>query len=330
MMALVELHNVEKRFPVRGGKTVHAVNGVSLSIEPSETVALIGESGSGKSTLGRLVLGLHQPSSGQITFDGHDISTMPAAELRRLRSQMTVVFQEPDESLNPRMSIGSIIEEPLVIHEPALTPGERKARVVDALEHVTLTEDLYYRYPHQLSGGQQQRVGIARAIVSRPKFIVLDEPTSSLDLSVRSAILKLLARLQSELHLAYLFISHDIHTVSYVSDRIAVMYLGQVMEMGPTAEVFANPRHPYTMALLSATLWPDPEVRPAQIRLTGEIPRPTELPAGCLFHTRCPYQDDPRCETERPVLREVAPGHWVRTFYDRDEPAVVGIDLLGL
>lgn len=327
-MALVELQNVAKTFPVRGGQTVHAVNGVSLSIEPSETVALIGESGSGKSTVGRLVLGLHRPTSGHITFDGRDISTMPAPELRMLRSEMTVVFQEPDESLNPRMAIGSIVEEPLIIHEPTLSPGERKARVVDALEHVTLSEDLYYRYPHQLSGGQQQRVGIARAIVTRPKFIVLDEPTSSLDLSVRSAILKLLGRLQSELQLAYLFISHDIHTVVYVSDRIAVMYLGQIMEMGPTTEVFANPRHPYTMALLSATLWPDPDMKPAQIRLSGEIPRPTALPRGCLFYSRCPYGDDPRCENERPELREVAPDHWVRTFYDRAEPELGSQDLL--
>lgn len=313
-MSLVKLQDVTKRFRTPGG-VVNAVNGVSLEIDRSETVAVIGESGSGKSTLGRLLLGLHAPNEGTIEFDGRDLATLSPADLRAVRSELTVVFQEPDESLNPRMTIGQNVAEPLHIHEPHLSREERTERVHQALDAVALPPDLADRNPRNLSGGQQQRVGIARAIVTNPKFVVLDEPTSSLDLSVRSQILELLGELQERLDLSFLFITHDIHTVGYVSDRIAVMYLGTVVETGPTSEVFANPRHPYTLALLASTLHPDPGRTLPRLELTGEIPKPTDLPPGCLFYSRCQYRHDERCATQRPPLTEVSPGHLVASFY---------------
>ena len=291
-MSLVRLHDVHKSFQRPGGPVVNAVNGVSFEISSGETLALIGESGSGKSTIARMALRLYELDAGTVEFDGRDLTGLDREELRHLRSQMTIVFQEPYESLNPRQRIGRTIEEPLVIHHPELSAADRQSRVVDALNHVTLGESFYDRFPHELSGGQQQRVGIARAIVTRPKFIVLDEPTSSLDLSVRAQILQLLNDLQQEFNLAYLFISHDIHTVEYVSDRICVMYLGQIVEVGPTAEVFANPQHPYTQALLSSSLSADPRVKKERFLLGGEIPSATNLPAGCFLHGRCPIGDD--------------------------------------
>ena len=291
-MSLVRLDNVYKSFQRAGGPVVNAVNGVSFEISPGETVALIGESGSGKSTIARLALRLYELNAGTVHFDERDLTTLSRDELRHLRSDMTIVFQEPYESLNPRQRIGRTVEEPLVIHEKELSAAERHARVVDALNHVALGENFYERYPHEISGGQQQRVGIARALVTRPRFIVLDEPTSSLDLSVRAQILQLLADLQDEFNLAYLFISHDIHTVEYVSDRICVMYLGQIVEVGPTAEVFANPQHPYTQALLSSSLSADPRVKKERFLLGGEIPNATNLPPGCFLHGRCPIGDD--------------------------------------
>lgn len=326
MTPIVRLHDVHKSFSTDGGM-VHAVNGVSLDIRPGETLALIGESGSGKSTLGRLLLGLYRPDRGRIEFDGRDLTEMRESELRAIRSKLTVVFQEPDESLNPRMTIGENIGEPLHIHEPSLTREAHRRRVLETLDAVSLDPEIAGRYPRQLSGGQQQRVGVARAIVTNPRFVVLDEPTSSLDLSVRSQILKLLQELQTRLGLAFLFITHDIHTVHYVSDRIAVMYLGQVVELGPTMEVIGNPKHPYTLALMASTLTPDPTDELPRLQLTGEIPKPTQLPHGCLFYSRCPYRRDPRCETERPVLREVAPDHQVATFYDIEEEDRIKIGL---
>ncbi len=313
-MALVSLQGVTKRFDTPKG-LVHAVNGVSLDIGQGETVAVIGESGSGKSTLGRLLLGLHRPDEGSITFDGQDLATLPAADLRAVRSRLTVVFQEPDESLNPRMSVGQNIAEPLRIHSPTMGREERRSTVAEALDAVSLPRDFADRSPSQLSGGQQQRVGIARAIVTDPAFVVLDEPTSSLDLSVRSQVLALLNDLQERLDLSFLFITHDIQTVAYVSDRIAVMYLGTIVETGPTEQVVGDPRHHYTLALLSSALTPDPSDTLPELRLRGEVPSATDLPAGCLFHSRCPYRRDERCQTERPPLREVSPGHFVASFY---------------
>jgi oligopeptide/dipeptide ABC transporter ATP-binding protein len=309
-MSLVKLDGVTKTFGRPGGPLVHAVNDVSLTINAGETVALIGESGSGKSTLARLAIRLHDPDSGVIEFDGHDLAGYRKEAMRKLRSEMSMVFQEPFESLNPRQRIGRTVEEPLVIHEPKLSRSERRARVNDALEHVALPAAYFERFPHELSGGQQQRVGIARAIVTRPKFIVLDEPTSSLDLSVRAQILQLLARLRAELNLAYLFVSHDIHTVEYVADRIFVMYLGQVVETGAVTDVFEHPQHPYTQALLSATLSPDPRVKRERVMLGGEIPSATNLPPGCFLHGRCPIGTD-ECATQRVPLHRFTEDHLV-------------------
>ena len=314
-MSLVTLSGVRKTFR-RGRERVHAVNGVDLHIEAGETLALIGESGSGKSTVGRLALGLLQPDEGTVVVDGMHLEQLDRKALQAARRNMTIVFQEPFQSLDPLMSVGHTIEEPLVIHERSLTPAERRERVTDTMRRVILDPALFERRPSELSGGQQQRVGVARAIVTGPKFVVLDEPTSSLDLSVQAGILELLADLQEELGLAYLFISHDIGTVDFFSDRVAVMYLGQVVETGPKAAVLDTPRHPYTEALLSAALSVDPDEQPAHISLTGDIPSPTELPEGCFFYSRCGYRGDPRCATENPPLREIAPGHWVATFCD--------------
>jgi oligopeptide/dipeptide ABC transporter ATP-binding protein len=308
-MSLVRLDDVTKTFR-RGGVAVHAVNGVTLEIEAGETVALIGESGSGKSTIARLALRLHEPDSGTIEFDGKDLSHHPKKQLRALRSQMAMVFQEPFESLNPRQRIGTTVAEPLLIHERDLSSEQRRTRVREALEQVALPDAYYDRFPHELSGGQQQRVGIARAIVTRPKFIVLDEPTSSLDLSVRAQILQLLARLRAELGLSYLFVSHDIHTVEYVANRIYVMYLGQVVETGTVVDVFRDPQHPYTQALLSATLSSDPRVKRDRVMLGGEIPSASRLPSGCFLHGRCPIGTD-ECAAARVPLHTFAPGHRV-------------------
>ncbi len=319
-MSLVQLDRVSKTFGAPGQPKVHAVNDVTLEIASGETVSLIGESGSGKSTLARLALALHQPDSGRINFAGCDLSRQSRRDLRRMRSQMTMVFQEPFESLNPRQRVGTTVAEPLVIHEPRLDRAERSRRVSEALEHVSLPESYADRYPHELSGGQQQRIGIARAIVTRPQFIVLDEPTSSLDLSVRAHILQLLANLRSELGLAYLFVSHDIHTVEYVADRVYVMYLGQVVETGTVAQVFRDPQHPYTQALLSASLSADPQVKRERVRLGGEIPSATNLPSGCFLHGRCPIGSDV-CARERVPLSSAGPGHSVACL---KAPAISG------
>ena len=252
-MTLMELTDIRQVFR-RGGKEVHAVNGVSVSVAPGETLAVIGESGSGKSTLGRVALGLITPSAGTVTFDGTVLGELSKKDLRALRSRMQVVFQEPYESLNPRIKVGDIVEEPLIIHRSGLSKAQRRAKVIAMLERVGLTAEHAERYPRNLSGGQQQRIGIARAIITEPELVVLDEPTSSLDVSVRARVLDLLRDLQREQGISYIFISHDLATVGLISDRVAVMYLGQVVEQGPTSEVLTNPKLPYTKALLSASL----------------------------------------------------------------------------
>jgi ABC-type oligopeptide transport system ATPase subunit len=271
-MSLVEVNEVHKTFPARqrGAELVHALRGVSLTVDEGETLAIIGESGSGKSTLGRAVLRLLDVDSGTVSFEGKDLGAMDRKELRAQRAEMQVVFQEPFESLNPRMSVGSIVSEPLQIHRPELGTSETRRQVRDALGRVGLPADAATRLPGELSGGQQQRVGVARAIVSRPRFVVLDEPTSSLDLSIRAQILALLAELQQDLGLAYLFVSHDMHTVEWVSDRVAVMYLGEFVETGPTAKLFANPQHAYTRTLLSARLSADPREKHAYRAFPGD------------------------------------------------------------
>ncbi|MER5457584.1 oligopeptide/dipeptide ABC transporter ATP-binding protein [Micromonospora sp. NPDC002389] len=297
-MSLLELTNVSKEFHVGGATRVYALDDVSLSVDAGETVAVIGESGSGKSTLGRLALRLIEPTRGSVRFDGTDVLALPAAEMRKLRAKLQIIFQEPFESLNPRMRVADIIGEPLAIHRPAMSTAQRRARVAQMIEQVGLAPDMARRYPGELSGGQQQRVGIARAVVTEPSLVVLDEPTSSLDLSVRAQILRLLADLQAELGMGYLFISHDIHTVRYVSDRIAVMYRGRVVETGPSELVFADPQHPYTRALLAAALPVDPDQELAPARLVGDPLSPTQLVPGCVLHGRCPVGEDRCVQTE--------------------------------
>ncbi len=271
-MSLVEVRDVHKTFPSRqrGGAPVQALRGVSFTVAEGETLAIIGESGSGKSTLGRAVLRLLEVDSGTVSFDGKDLGAMDRKELRAQRAEMQVVFQEPYESLNPRMSIESIVAEPLQIHRSELDKSATRRLVREAMDRVGLPVSSLSRLPGELSGGQQQRVGIARAIVSRPRFVVLDEPTSSLDLSIRAQILALLAELQQDLGLAYLFVSHDMHTVEWVSDRVAVMYLGEFVEIGPTAKVFGEPQHEYTRTLLSARLSADPREKHAYRAFPGD------------------------------------------------------------
>jgi oligopeptide/dipeptide ABC transporter ATP-binding protein len=310
-MPLLKLENIQKQYKRGNGPIVHAVNGVSLHVDHGETLAVIGESGSGKSTIGRIALGLVDPSAGTVEFDGHRLDTMSGKELRRLRPSMQTVFQEPFQSLNPRRTVGDTITEPLIIHRMASSRADLRERLKQTLDQVGLPHELADRYPQALSGGQQQRVGIARAIVTRPKLIVLDEPTSSLDLSVRAQILNLLGDLRDKHSLSYLFISHDIATVRHISQRVAVMYLGQVVEIGPVADVMDRPQHPYTRALLSATLSPDPDISPPPYEpLQGELPDPTELPSGCFLFSRCALAT-PECAAAPVPLHSVDSEHEV-------------------
>ena len=304
MSALLEVEGLTKRFPVRGG-AVHAVSDISFTIEEGESLGLVGESGSGKTTAGRCILRLVEPTAGSVRFRGRDITALGSRELRAARADMQVVFQEPYESLNPRMTVHQIVEEHLVLHRPELSKAGRAAQVAELLDKVSLRSEHGRRRPHELSGGQQQRVGIARAIATDPAFLVLDEPTSSLDVSVRAQILELLLGLQRDLGLSYLFISHDLSTVQYSCARVAVMYLGRIVEIGPTHEVFAEPRHPYTRALLSALLRPDVDQAVSRIQLEGEIPSAITLPPGCAFASRCPVAVA-ACVEAVPDLRLVA------------------------
>lgn len=308
-MTLLRLHDVWKTFESKD-ETVFAVNGVSLEIAEQETVGLIGESGSGKSTVGRLALGLLSADRGQVYVGDTELGSLEDDEMRRMRKDIQVVFQEPYESLNPRMTALQIVEEPLRIHRRDLNKQGRRDRAIETLERVGLAEDLSGRYPRELSGGQQQRVGIARAIVTEPKIVVLDEPTSSLDLSIRAQILELLTDLQSRLGLSYLFISHDLETVEAVSHRVAVMYLGKIMEMGETSSVISSPQHPYTKALLSATLSVDPREQQEHYPLEGEIPTATQLPPGCVLYGRCPIQID-ECQHGEIPLYEINSDRYV-------------------
>ena len=302
-MPLLALNNVFKSFRRGDGtQTVYAVNGVSIEVEAGEAVGLIGESGSGKSTIARLATGLLRPDAGAVTFGGREFATLSARELRSQRADLQIVFQEPLESLDPRMSVFAIVEEPLVIHRPKLSRIERRRLVSSTLEQVGLDLAFMHRYPRNLSGGQQQRVGIARAIVTHPRFVVLDEPVSSLDLSVRALILNLLKKLQAELGLAYLFISHDINTVRFFCSRTAVIYHGCVMEIGPTSRLITVPGHPYTKALLSAQLAVDPVEKSARYPLIGEPRSPTAPVTGCPLVGRCPVSID-ACSRGRVPLR---------------------------
>lgn len=310
-MPLVRVEGLRKRFIRPSGEAVHAVNDVSFTLAAGETLGIIGESGSGKSTVGRLVLRLLESDEGVIEIDGVDVRGLDAKGLRRMRSRMSIVFQEPYESLNPRMRVGDIVAEPIRIHQPELSKQDVRDRVNRVLEDVGLDPSYAERLPRAMSGGQQQRVGIARALSTRPKLIVLDEPTSSLDLSVQAQILEILHDLQEQFGLSYLYISHNLSTVDFIAHRVAVMYLGEFREIGTLESVIGDPRDPYTRSLLSAFLEPDPTISREQQVLQGEIPDPTRLPEGCFLYGRCPIRVD-ACRTPGIGLRAVSEGHHVR------------------
>lgn len=308
---LLEINNLKMHFPVHGGifrrqiGKVHAVDGINLNVQPGKTVGLVGESGCGKTTVGRSIVRLYKPTEGVILFDNHDLSRIDKNRLRELRKDMQMIFQDPFESLNSRHTIGYILEEPFIIHGIG-TAQERKKEVKRLLAKVGLPEKSMQRFPHEFSGGQRQRIGIARAIALNPKLIICDEPVSALDVSIQSQILNLLLDLQQEMNLTYLFIAHDLAVVKHVSDFIAVMYLGRIVEYSDAESLYRNPKHPYTDALISAIPVPDPSIRKIKKLLKGDVPSPINPPVGCRFHTRCPIVIQ-RCREEEPALAP-APG----------------------
>lgn len=312
---LVQVENLKMHFPIKGGplgKTVgavKAVDGVSFHINKGETLGLVGESGCGKSTTGRMLLRLLEPSEGSIYFEGQDITKLSGNELRRMRRNMQMVFQDPFASLNPRHTIGKILEEPLIVHG-VRDKSERQRKVKELLDAVGLSSYHASRYPHQFSGGQRQRIGIARALAIHPKLIIADEPVSALDVSIQSQVLNLLQDLQQKYELTYLFIAHDLSVVRHISDRVGVMYLGQLVELSDTEDLYDKPLHPYTQALLSAVPIADVTFRRERIILEGDVPSPANPPAGCPFHTRCPKAFEP-CSAARPQLSAIEPGHYV-------------------
>jgi peptide/nickel transport system ATP-binding protein len=323
---LVELEHLKVWFPIKSGLVldrhigdIRAVDDISLTINRGETVGLVGESGCGKSTVGRTILRLYKPTDGRILFDGRDISKLNEQEMRPLRRRMQMVFQDPFASLNPRHSVGRIVGEPLRTHGLA-NRTESARRVRELLQTVGLPPDAAGRYPHEFSGGQRQRIGLARALALNPDFIVADEPVSALDVSIQAQIINLFEQLQDEFQLTYLFIAHDLAVVRHISDRIAVMYLGWIVEVSPAAELYENPLHPYTIALLSAVPIPDPVVEKAResILLAGDLPSPANPPPACRFHTRCPFVQPTRCREEIPPLRKLATGHEVACHWAED------------
>jgi oligopeptide transport system ATP-binding protein len=314
--ALLRVKNLKKYFPIRGGlfsrevARVHAVDDVSFDMQAGETLGLVGESGCGKSTTGRSILRLIEPNSGEVRFQDKNVTTLDKRALRQMRKEMQIIFQDPYASLNPRMTVGSIIGEALVIHKLAANRRDREHRVVQLLETVGLSAEHMRRYPHEFSGGQRQRIGIARALAVSPKLIVADEPVSALDVSVQAQVINLLEDLQKQFGLTYLFIAHDLSVVEHISTRVAVMYLGKIAEIAPAKELYTNPKHPYTEALLSAVPIPDPTVKRKRILLEGDVPSPIKPPSGCRFHTRCPIRV-PSCSENEQVLAEISPNHWV-------------------
>ena len=318
---LLRVDNLVKHFPIMRGLlqkqvgAVRAVDGVSFELKRGETLGLVGESGCGKSTTGRAVLQLYRPTSGNVHFDGTDLTAIKGEELRAMRRKMQMIFQDPYASLNPRMTVGEIIREPLIVHKVA-TESEADERVKQLLELVKLNPSFSTRYPHEFSGGQRQRIGIARALALQPSFIVCDEPISALDVSIQAQVVNLLEELQKEFNLTYLFIAHDLSMVRHISDRVAVMYLGVIVELSTRDELYGHPLHPYSQALLSAVPIPDPVIEKTRQRiiLTGDVPSPANPPSGCRFRTRCPIAEA-ICAESRPEFREIKPGHFVACFF---------------
>ncbi len=309
--ALVKHYPLKRAFLSRDSERVHAVDGVSFDIAAGETLGLVGKSGCGKSTTGRCILRLVEPTSGEVWFEGKEVTALSGAALRALCRDMQIIFQDPYASLDPRMTVGAIIGEALTIHKLTKTRRAYEARIVELLETVGLRADHMRRYPHEFSGGQRQRIGIARALAVSPKLIVCDEPVSALDVSIQAQIVNLLEDLQQQFGLTYLFIAHDLSVVEHISTRVAVMYLGRIVEIASSEDLYSAPRHPYTEALLSAVPIPDPSVKRQRVMLEGDVPNPIRPPAGCHFHTRCPIRQLPLCSAAAPSLREIAPGHWL-------------------
>lgn len=316
---LLSVKNLKKHFPITGGifsqvvGQVRAVDGVSFEVDTGETLGLVGESGCGKTTTGRAVLRLVEPTAGRVEFEGKNILEFSAGEMRKVRRQMQIIFQDPFGSLNPRMSVRDIIQEPLIIHGQG-NRSQREQRVKELLDVVGLASYHMQRFPHEFSGGQRQRIGIARALALKPKLIVADEPVSALDVSIQSQILNLLEDLQQEFGLTYLFIAHGLNVIRHISDRVAVMYLGVMVEMADSLEIYQRPLHPYTEALFSAIPIPNPELQRSRMVLPGDVPSPVHPPSGCRFHTRCPIAQD-RCRTDVPQWKESKPGHFVACHF---------------
>ena len=314
-MALLEVRNLKKYFPIKTGilsrtiGDVRAVDGVTLTLERGETLGLVGESGCGKTTVGRSILRLTEPTSGQVTFNSQNLLELDREQMRQVRASLQIIFQDPFSSLDPRMSVGQIIAEPIRNHLKA-SRAERRDRVAYLMEKVGLHPEQMSRYPHEFSGGQRQRIGIARALALNPMAIICDEPVSALDVSIQAQVINLLIQLQEEMDLSYLFIAHDLSVVEHISDRVAVMYLGRIVELATDRELYQNPQHPYTQALMSAVPVPDPGIRKQRILLEGDVPSPLNPPSGCAFHTRCAEHDEV-CTHEEPTLRDLGDGHWV-------------------